>query len=1150
MLQATCGRSILSSLCLLLAPTLVRADTQIVFPESARVVDITQPPYNATPDDDQDDTEAFNRALQDRVNLIYVPNGTYIISDTLRWGPTEKRQIIQGQSREGTIIRLRDQALGFGDPSNPKPMIWTGQHPAQRFRNGLRNLTIDTGLNNPGAIGARFIANNQGGIRSVTIRSGDPQGEGVIGLDLGYTDEQGPLLIRDFKVQGFRTGIRTATAVNSITMEHVTVENQLEAGLLNDGQCVSIRGLTSRNAVPALVNRAGPGLVVLIDSELTWTGSDQGEVAVINEAGMFARNLRTPGYRQAISNSTGTMEDADGPDVTEFVSHGVLSNFPTPPRSLNLPIEEIPDMPWQDVSQWVSVTDFGPARPVRLIRLSDNKRFDREDWSEALQRAIDSGAKVVYFPVRQGGEYGIYGTVRIRGNVERIIGLENTLGETVQHNDQRNIFADEFRPTLIIEDGTAPVVRIERFDSWYCAFRVEQRSNRTLVLSSFSIYELETYPGSGDVFMEDMRCKQITVRGTRLWGRQINPEGWEEPRILNDGGHVWILGLKTENPTTIASTIHGGKTEIVGGFFYSNKAFETPIRMFHNDNSSFSFSGGGWKTRRGRAFDYIVEETRGQETRRLPRELAYPRGEQSMIPLYVGYSRPADAPPSAPSQVVAQPAGSSSIQVSWEFDGQSADGFAVELERDGQVVASTVVATELRQATVSRNVRAGESYAVRVSAFNGAGQTFAGEPIIVQIPPGHAPGSGTGLHAVYYNDVDLGNAKATRTDPQIAFDFSAQRPAQGMPARGYSIRWTGLIEPQFSDPYTFIVETHGGVRMWVDDQLIIDRWQGGVRRHRGTAHLQAGQQHVLRLEYVNHAGGGGITVDWSSPNQSRQTIPATQLHPKELTWPIVSMETRTDTLREDGSARTYVVRRTGPTDTNLSVPWRLHGTAVQGVDYVIQPSTLDFPPGSDRFEFTINPIDNDRPQPDRLAIIEVLPTSRVLTSGAVLRLTIEDDDRAPPGQGTGLLGTYFDQIDFTEPKATRLDATIAFGWDKRKPHNDLSEAGSYSIRWEGFIQPQYSEEYTFEIDTGRNNAVKLVIDGKTIIDVGLPEGRRRGRREALELTGKITLEAGRKYPIIVEYVQPRDYGAMIRLLWSSLTQFQQVVPVHQLYPPE
>jgi len=43
------------------------------------------------------------------------------------------------------------------------------------------------------------------------------------------------------------------------------------------------------------------------------------------------------------------------------------------------------------------------------------------DWSQALQRAIDSGATTVFFPAN-GAAMPVLGTVHLRGNLRRLIG--------------------------------------------------------------------------------------------------------------------------------------------------------------------------------------------------------------------------------------------------------------------------------------------------------------------------------------------------------------------------------------------------------------------------------------------------------------------------------------------------------------------------------------------------------------------------------------------------------------------------------------------------------------------------------------------------------------------------------------------------------
>ncbi|MDQ3812920.1 MAG: glycoside hydrolase family 55 protein, partial [Armatimonadota bacterium] len=96
----------------------------IVFPADSGVIDVTNAPYNAKGDGKTDDTAAIQQALAQFPNankIIYLSNGTYLISDMLKWpaganaANAYKRTTLQGQSRAGTIIRLKDHAPGYSD---------------------------------------------------------------------------------------------------------------------------------------------------------------------------------------------------------------------------------------------------------------------------------------------------------------------------------------------------------------------------------------------------------------------------------------------------------------------------------------------------------------------------------------------------------------------------------------------------------------------------------------------------------------------------------------------------------------------------------------------------------------------------------------------------------------------------------------------------------------------------------------------------------------------------------------------------------------------------------------------------------------------------------------------------------------------------
>jgi hypothetical protein len=573
-----------------------------VFPADAGIVDVTKPPYNAQGDGRTDDTAAIQKALDDhpsRGAIIYLPNGVYLVSDTLRWGGSDNQQkdtILQGQSRAGTVLRLRDDCPGFGDPRKPKAVIYTGHAPAQRFGNEIHNLTVDTGTGNIGACGVQFIANNQGGVYDVTIVSGD--GHGPIGLDMGYTDEQGPCLIKHVKVVGFDVGVRVATSVASETMEHIRVEHQKQVGFRNEGQPCTIRDLQSVNAVPAL--HAAAGFTVLVESLLQGEGDAATRPAIINDGAMMARNVRATGYRIALESHSnqGTREVA-GPNVDQFLSKPAVSLFGQPGTGLHLPIRETPEVPWDDLADWVAPQRFGAQTD------------DGKDDSEAIQQALDAGPTTVYLP---RGQYHIGTTIAIRGNVRRIIGCKAFLNVISPLKEQES-------PVFRFEDGAQPVVAIEGINTDFSGgpyYFIEHAAKRTLVMRrlaiNFQAAEAYRSTGTGDVYIEDVVGRYFHFNGQNLWARQFNPEG-DGTHISNNGGTAWILGLKTEGGGTLVETSNGGRTEVLGGLSYTvGNITPTPMLLVDESQASFSFCEVCYT---GKPFPLIVRETRNGVTREM-----------------------------------------------------------------------------------------------------------------------------------------------------------------------------------------------------------------------------------------------------------------------------------------------------------------------------------------------------------------------------------------------------------------------------------------------------------------------------------------------------------------------------------------------------
>jgi hypothetical protein len=604
----------------LLALHSLQAQKNIVFPADAQILNVTKPPFNADRSGKQDATAAIQKALDSAGsslnNNVYLPNGIYLVSSELRWTVRQTRDVLQGQSRKGTIIKLMDNAPGYTDPTKTKTIIWTGQAPAQRFRNSIRNLTVNTGKGNPGATAVQFIANNQGGMEDVLITSED--GEGVYGLDLGYTNEQGPCLIKDVEVVGFDTGIRTKYAVDAIVFENITLRNQKKYGMYNDGQCISIENLHTIGSVPALVN-TGIGVAAIINSSFEGYGVASQMAAIKNTNGLFARNITTKGFLKAIDNDNAkTGITSNQKKIDEFVSHQVLSVFPSPGKSINLKFKKTPEVPIADLSQWVNVRNYPPTDTV-----INGKSV--KDWTHAIQSAIDAGKSTVFFPGDKT-TYEFYGTVHVRGNVERIIGLESTV---------RGV--NKLGGTFVLENGKAPVVIIEKFDAIYGNWTIINRSKRTLVVKNLAVEKIISEPGAGDTYAEDVVGGLFEIAaGTNGYARQLNLEGDQPVRALNRGGNLWILGIKTERDHVIAKTMKGGKTEIIGGFIYTNLASDPDKIMFINEEGSAFSATIGESVLRNQAFT-PVQETRDGVTKYLKNQDAYRRTSGSMLPLYTGY---------------------------------------------------------------------------------------------------------------------------------------------------------------------------------------------------------------------------------------------------------------------------------------------------------------------------------------------------------------------------------------------------------------------------------------------------------------------------------------------------------------------------------
>jgi len=148
-------------------------------------------------------------------------------------------------------------------------------------------------------------------------------------------------------------------------------------------------------------------------------------------------------------------------------------------------------------------------------------------------------------------------------------------------------------------------------------------------------------------------------------------------------------------------------------------------------------------------------------------------------------------------------------------------------------------------------------------------------------------GNGDGLAGSYRSDSLLYLPGITnRCDAMLGFDWEHEDFAQMPPMinpNGYGVCWSGEIQPQFTEPYTFVFECHRDewVRIWLNEQLIMAGWRAWHTEGRlvsAPINLTAGQRYLIRVEIYDNQGRGRARLKWSSPSRPEMPVPQSQLY--------------------------------------------------------------------------------------------------------------------------------------------------------------------------------------------------------------------------------------------------------------------------------
>ncbi len=328
-------------------------------------------------------------------------------------------------------------------------------------------------------------------------------------------------------------------------------------------------------------------------------------------------------------------------------------------------------------------------------------------------------------------------------------------------------------------------------------------------------------------------------------------------------------------------------------------------------------------------------------------------------------------------------------------------------------------------------------------------------------------GSEAGLTAEYFGNPSLeGQPIVTRVDANIDFTWNGVEPAIGVPASGFSVRWSGELVPQSTGEYRFGLRSEGdyGLRLYLDGKCLIDQWkrsgEGGLT---SLVQLQRGHPYAIRVEYSHRRWETSAHLLWDAPDLVERAVAAAR----------------------EADAVIAVVGLTA----------RLEG----------EESGM-FLPGF----FAGDRSDLDLPKPQQRLLEAIAGTGKpvvvVLTSGSALAVNWAQQHASAileawyPGEEGG--AAVADVLAGAYNPAGRLPVTFYKSVAQLPPFRDYSMVGrSYRYFTEQPLYPfGYGLSYTsFHYDDARVDSSQIPADGTVSISVRVSNTGKRAGEEVVQL---------------------------------------------------
>lgn len=381
--------------------------------------------------------------------------------------------------------------------------------------------------------------------------------------------------------------------------------------------------------------------------------------------------------------------------------------------------------------------------------------------------------------------------------------------------------------------------------------------------------------------------------------------------------------------------------------------------------------------------------------------------------------------------------------------------------------------------------------------------------------------------ARYYNNRNLsGDPAVVRQEAEINYNWGTQSPVEGVRKDDFSVRWTRTVAFP-AGTYRFTARMDDGMRVWVDDVLIIDEWYPDTPRTRTAERGLSAGDHRLKVEYFDTILGAEAMLRWDrigdyeAPNPTIYNWRGEYFNNRNLSG--APSRVRDDAAINftwgDGSPASGINR------DDFSVRWTRSAYFNAG-----------------RYRFTAKADDGVRLWVNGMLIIDQWKDQEATTyskeidlpsGNAALRMDYYDHG----GSATAILswtqinnapiynwkGEYYNNGSLQGgPMLVRDDAAVDFNWSEGIPASGFSR-DNFSVRWtRNLVFEPGRYRFTVRVDDG----ARLWVNNQLIIDRWYPSS-------VQNYTGEIELYGG-PVPVRLEYFERTGY-AEVHLSWQRLT---------------